>query len=190
MPDRIDKTLFLAGLGVFTLGQLLLNLLGPASQDQVPIDWAHWALILGAALLIPFAARLPRRGLGLLAGPVLIAGVLAVVGMCVIDFIFWSLPADLDRTLYENLSAEPAIWQVFMRWGPNEVFVAGLLLPSLLYFPVSRAGTGLVLAGALTMAVGTHWWNVAGYVLVIAGYALCFGFAPWTRSAPAAPAGG
>ena len=174
MPDRIDKALFLLGLLVYTAGQVMLRLTDTAMRDQHPVDFTHWLLLIGVVLLIPYAARLPRRGFHLVTGPVLILGIVAVIGMNILDFAFWALPPDLDGPFYEAVSDKQSVWWPFMRYGPNELFITAFVLPSLMLFKVSRIGTGLVIAGALTMAIGTQWFNVLGYVLVIAGYFLCF----------------
>ena len=174
MPNRTDQILFLSGLVLFMLGQVQLNLLGPASQSQAPIDWAHWTLLLGASLLIPFAARLPRTLFGSIAGIILIAGIVFIIGMNAIDFVFWGLDDEMDGQLYRAIVDEPAIWGVFMRWGPGEIFTTGIGLPSLLYWRRSRLGTGLVALGLAIMIFGTQWYNVIGYSVVTAGYFLNF----------------
>ena len=170
MPDRIDKSLFLLGLGVFTAGQVMLRFFDSAARSAMPIDVTHWLLLIGVLLLIPYAARLPREGFNRIVGPVLLLGIVATIGMNILDFVFWALPAGLDGDVFQVLRTEPSIWQPFMRLGPNEFFVTALVLPSLMLFKVSRIGTALVVAGAVTMAVGTEWFNVAGYVLMIGGY--------------------
>lgn len=188
MPDQLDKALFLLGLTLFTLGQVVLNILGPASQDQSPIDYAHWLLLIGSVLLIPLAARLPRRGFHLLSGPVLLIGIVCIIGMNAIDFVYWILPHELDMELYRHLVVQPSVWQPFMRFGPNELFITGLLLPSLGFIRFSDRKTwiasGLVVAGLASMIFGTQWFNVIGYSLVIVGYGLHF-FALNPRAATA-----
>ena len=117
---------------------------------------------------------LPRRGLSAIAGPLLLVGAVCVIGMCVIDFVFWALPPELDGPVYDRLSAAPSVWRPFMRFGANELFVAALVAPALGFWGRSRAGLALVAVGAATMAIGTQWFNVAGYAAMIAGYALGF----------------
>ncbi|WP_417493738.1 hypothetical protein [Maricaulis sp.] len=174
-PKRIDRILFIAGLAIYVTGQILINL-GPGfTEQQAPIDYAHWLLIIGVLFLIPFAGRLPRRNIHLIGIPLLLAGVCFVIGMCVIDFIFWSIPdAELKRALASHLIATAVIWEPFMVFGPNTIFNLGLLLPSLSYFRASRTGTILVILGTLVIVVGTQWFNVIGYLIVLAGYVLNF----------------
>jgi|GEM_PF-808934 len=175
-PGRVDHALFLAGLCVYTLGQVLINAQFSTRFADLPIDLSHWALILGVVLLLPFAGALPWRNVFLLAKPLLMAGIAFAVGMCVLDFVFWSLPGygEMEAQLATHLINTPVIWEPFMRWGSNEVFNAGLALPSLAYFRASRTGTALVLIGTLVIAIGTQWFNVIGYGVLTLGYVLNF----------------
>ncbi|WP_417470951.1 hypothetical protein [Maricaulis sp.] len=185
-PRYWDRVLFVAGLAIYTTGQVLINLGRDFVEAQTPIDFAHWLLLLGVLFLIPFTGRLPRRNLHLLTLPLLIAGIAAVIGMCLIDFIFWSLPAgDLENRLASELIATPSIWPVFITIGPNHVFSLALMLPSLSWYRASRAGTALVIIGTLTVMLGVQWFNVIGYAVLTLGYGLNFnGLRPPDRADP------
>ena len=175
MPTRLDRGLFLAGLAIYAAGQLVITLLGWEMQNQRPVDFAHWLLIIGVALLIPYAARLPRRGLQIIASPVLIAGIIAVIGMCMIDFVFWALPSgEVENEVASILMAEPSLWTVFMKIGPNEVFMTGLLLPALAFFRTARIGTALVVVSALGILFTPQMFNAGLYSVLTIGYWLCF----------------
>lgn len=174
-PGPSDRALFLVGLALYIFGQVLINLGQDFVEAQRPIDFAHWLLIAGVLFLVPFAARLPHRNIHLLTLPLLLAGIMFVIGMCVLDLVFWSLPdGDLERDIANHLVGTGAIWDPFMIYGSNHIFNAGLLLPSLSYFRKSPVGTGLVVLGTLVIVLGVQWFNVVGYVLVAAGYALNF----------------
>lgn len=174
-PRYWDRVLFVAGLAIYTLGQTLINLGREFVERQSPVDYAHWLLLIGVLFLIPFIGRLPRRNLHLVTLPLLLAGIAAVIGMCVIDFIFWSLPAgDLENQLASALIATPSIWPVFIEIGPNHVFSLGLMLPGLSWYRASRAGTLLVIAGTLIVVLGVQWFNVIGYAVLTLGYILAF----------------
>jgi hypothetical protein len=183
-PRYSDRVLFVLGLGIYTLGQVLINLGQGFVERQTPVDFAHWFLLIGGLFLLPFVGRLPRRNIHLITIPVLIAGIAFMIGMNVLDFIFWSLPNDeFEAELARRLIDTPVIWQPFITIGPNYVFTTGLVLPCLSYFKVSRTGVLLVIGGSLIMLVGTQWFNVVGYLVMIAGYVLCF-----DRLRPAPPA--
>jgi hypothetical protein len=178
-PRHIDRVLFIAGLVIYTCGQVLLNLGQDFVAAQRPVDFAHWLLLTGALFLIPFVARLPWRNLHLITIPLMLAGIASVVGMCVLDFVFWSLPeGELEREVAGHLIATHAIWQPFMAIGPNYIFGAGLLMPGLSYWDRSRAGVVLVIAGTAIIALLFHWFNVVGYVALTLGYGMCF---DWLR---------
>ena len=175
MPDRVERWTFIAGLVVFLAGQIGINAFGAMTKDEIAVDVIHWLMLIGVVLMIPFAANLPRKGLAMILSPLLLLGIVGVIGMCVIDFVLWSLPepqfrGDVARALIDT----GAVWQPFMRWGPGEVFVTGLALPSLLYVRESRWGSVLVAVGAFTMAAGTAWFNPIGYCFMIVGYVLNF----------------
>ena len=169
----LAKTLFLSGLLVYTCGQILINLGPEFTDNQRPIDYAHWLLLIGVLLLIPLTARLPRDWFSYIGAPILIVGIACVIGMCVLDFIFWSLPtSEQKQKLATHLINTPAIWTPFITVGPNIIFNVGLLLPSLSYFRRSKVGTILVIAGSLVIFIGTQWFNVIGYVIVLVGYSM------------------
>ena len=174
-PRRFDQIFFLIGLLLFALGQGLLAQGRDFISAQTPIDWAHWSLLIGALCMLPFVGRLPRRNLHLLSIPLLILGIAAIVGMNVIDFIAWSLPpGEFEDDVFSHLIATDVIWLPFIRYGPNEIFIAGLLLPTLSYFRVSRLGTALVYLGFVVMYVGPALFNMFGYLIMTAGYFLNF----------------
>ncbi len=183
MFDRIDAWLFVMGLVIFTLGQIAINAFGAMTKDEIPIDVMHWLMLIGAVLLIPFAARLPRRGLALVASPLLILGIVCVIGMCVLDFVFWSLPDDeLRGEVARRLMDTPMLWKPFIAWGPDDFFNLGLVLPTFLFFRVSKFGTAFVVMGTLSIVIGTSWFNVAGYVLITLGYFMNFDLLRQRRS--------
>ncbi|WP_300530323.1 hypothetical protein [Maricaulis sp.] len=175
-PERSDQALMITGLLLYIIGQTLLNLGPDFVARQQPIDFAHWSLLIGSVLFLPFIGRLPKRNIHLLTIPLFPAGVAAIIGMCVLDFIFWSLPpGELYRDVVNHLRSTPSIWGVFIVYGPNYIFGTALTLPSLSYWKVSRLGVMLVVGGSLLMAFTGRDWIVQGYILVTAGYFLCFG---------------
>lgn len=179
-PRRVDKILLVTGFLIFVFGQVLLNRGQDFVAAQQPVDFAHWCLLIGVVLFLPFVGRLPRRNIHLLTIPLMLAGITAVIGMCVLDFIFWSLPpGDLARDFYRHVSAEPSIWQVFITIGPGWVFGVAIALPSLSYWHVSRLGTGLVVFGAIFLGATGRDLIVPGYLIVTLGYVLCF---RWLRA--------
>jgi hypothetical protein len=177
MPDLYQKRLFFAGLVVFLAGQIAINTFGATTKDVTPIDFSHWLILVGVALMIPFASSLPRDGWRIVMTPLLLVGIISVIGMCVLDFVFWSLPDGAVRgDVARRLMDTPLLWKPFIAWGPNYVFNTGLALPCLLFVAQSRAGAALVVGGTLVIAAGPAWYNVVGYIALTIGYFLCFGY--------------
>ncbi|WP_339742817.1 hypothetical protein [uncultured Maricaulis sp.] len=174
-PRYWDRVLFIAGLVIYTAGQVLINLGQPFVEAQRPIDFAHWGLLVGVVLLLPFAGRLPRRNIHLVTIPLLLAGVAFTIGMCVLDFVFWALPnGEMENQVARQLIDTPAIWGPFITFGPNYILMPGVTLPALSYLKVSRIGPALVVLGVVVMFFGTHWFNVGGWAMILAGYLFCF----------------
>lgn len=177
MPDRIDKFLLILGFSIFLAAVIAINIVGAKTKDEISIDYIHWLMLVGTVLQIPFAARLPRRGISLLATFLILCGIVCTIGMCMLDFVFWSLPDDrLRGEVTRQLMDTPTVWQPFMMWGTEEVGYAGLVFASALYFAQSRLGTVLVVAGAICVIAGGSWFNVVGLGAVIFGFLLNFNF--------------
>lgn len=154
MLNCIDQILFLFGFVLFMLGQVQLNLFGFVSQLQVLIDWVYWILLLGVSLLILFVVCLLCILFGSIVGIILIVGIVFVIGMNVIDFVFWGLDDEMDGQFYCVIVDEFVIWGVFMCWGLGEIFIIGIGLFSLLYWWCLCFGIGLVVLGLVIMIFG------------------------------------
>lgn len=178
LPNRFDKFLFVAGIIVYLMGQTSISLIGAMTKDQIPIDVIHWLMLSGAVMMTPFAARLPRNGVGIIASPVLIIGIVCVIGMCTLDFVFWSLTDnELRSAVVRQLQETAVIWGPFISYG-GYIFTTGVALPSLSYFRTAPAGVALVVIGAITILSGPLWTNIPGYGLMGLGYAVIF---YWSR---------
>lgn len=100
------------------------------TKENIPIDVIHWLMLIGVSMLIPFAARMLRRGLALVASPLLILGIVCVIGMCVLDFVFWALPDDEFRAeVARRLMDTPMLWKPFIAWGPDDFLISVLSFP-------------------------------------------------------------
>ncbi|MEM7767353.1 MAG: hypothetical protein AAF253_07675 [Pseudomonadota bacterium] len=162
------------GLVVYLAGQVMIAM-GRGFVDRLqPVDYAHWCLLAGALLLVPFGMRLPPRPLSPLASGVLLVGVGGIVGMCVIDFLIWSLDAgEARRVFIDHAMATPVIWWPFIVIGPW-LFGIGIALVSLVYVPALRLGPILVVAGSLINALTTGWAGLVGHLLIVAGFVALF----------------
>lgn len=183
MVDRIDRILFITGLATYLVGQIAINAVGALHKVDIPFDYIHALMLAGVILLIPFAARLPRTFVGAIASPVLIIGIVSVVAMCVLDFVFWALPeGEMRNDVAQHLISTAVIWTPFMEWGPNEIFTIGLFLPALMYWRSAKVGLACVGLGAISIMAGPSWFNVAGYCLMLIGYSACFMIRPKASS--------
>ena len=89
-----NEILFLLGLLTYTVGQYLIFIYFNDLEklhNQEPIDFSHWLMIIGVLLLIPQIGNFPKSRWNYISFPSLIFGIGLIIGMCVIDFVFWSL---------------------------------------------------------------------------------------------------
>lgn len=174
MPNSLDKSLFLLGLLSYLGGQIWINVTGSMTKDQIAIDGIHWLMFVGAALMIPFAARLPRIGIAMIAGPAQLVGCVLIMGMCVIDFVLWSFPEpELRNAVVGQLTYTPPVWVPFIQLaGP--IFTVALALIALHYLFVSKIGSAVAVVGAIVVGAWGIGSNPYGYTAMIIGLALCF----------------
>jgi len=175
-PETLfDKRwLFVTGLAAYLGGQVLINMGRDFVDSLRPIDFAHWLLIVGVLLMIPYAANLPRTRVNLVASPVLVIGIAGIVGMCVIDLIIWSYPPAGGRTDFlRHLMDAPTIWTPFMTIGPW-LFGIGLAMASVSFLRSAPWGVLAVILGSTVSALTEGWYTVAAYALILVGYVICF----------------
>jgi peptidoglycan/LPS O-acetylase OafA/YrhL len=174
---KVYEYCFLIGLLAYTAGQFLIFVFFndiDALHAQEPIDFAHWSMLIGVLLLLPQATNFPKFNLNLVGTPLLILGIGLTVGMCVLDFVFWSIKSpELKGELAFHLIGSPAIWGPFMILS-GKIFNLGLLISSFSYFNISKTGPLLVLLGTFIIYAGGGWLNVLGYLVLTAGFSLCF----------------
>ena len=132
----LNKLLFLLGLLLFLIGQFLLAQGHEFVQNQSPIDFVHWFLLIWALCLLPQVLSFPNGVFSFIGKPLSIIGIAGLIGMCVLDFIFWSLSStELHVEFYSHISQEPSVWNPFMTIGPSsKVFNLGLLILAFNYF--------------------------------------------------------
>ena len=168
---------FLLGLLLYTVGQFLIFIFYndiEALHSQEPIDFAHWFMLIGVLLLIPQIGNFPKSRWNYISSPTLILGIGLIIGMCVLDFVFWSLKEpELKRQVSEHLINTPEIWKPFMKFN-GLLFNLGLLTSSFCYYQNSKTGTLLVLIGTLVIYIGGGWINVLGYTLLTIGFYINF----------------
>ena len=174
--DITNKILFLLGLAFLFIGQLILAKGNDFVYAQEPIDFGHWFLLVGVTLLIPQTVVFPKKIYSLIGIPLTLIGIVCIIGMCVLDFIWWSFPNEEMRNEFTNhISQVPSIWKPFITIGPSsKIFNLGLLILSLNYIKKSKLGIILVFIANLIL------WNIIplpyrvvfGYAITLIGFSV------------------
>jgi hypothetical protein len=170
------KILFLIGLAFFLIGQLILAKGNEFVYNQEPIDFAHWFLLVGVTFLIPQTVTFPNKIFSLVGIPLTLIGIICIIGMCVLDFIWWSFPDEEMRNDFTNhISQVPSIWKPFMTIGPSsKIFNLGLLILSLNYIKKDKLGITLVLIANLILwrIIPLPYRLIFGYAITLIGFSI------------------
>ena len=169
------RILFLIGIAFEILGQVLLAQGHEFVYGLRPIDFAHWSLLLGVVFLIPQVVSFPKKIVSYLGTPIAIIGIVCIIGMCVLDFIWWSQPNQEVRNEFAgHLSKFPSIWKPFISVGPGFLNL-GLFLLSLNYFKQNKLGVLMVFIATLIIyVIPIPFKLVVGYSLTLVGFGLIF----------------
>ncbi len=174
--DLTYKLFFTLGLLFLLIGQILLAQGNDFVYSQKPIDFAHWFLLVGAVCLIPQVISFPKKIFSLIGIPLTIIGIACIVGMCVLDFIWWSFPNEEMRIDFANhISKVPSIWKPFISIGPSsKVFNLGLLILSLNYLKKEKIGIVIIFIATLILwhIIPIPFRLVFGYSLTLIGFSL------------------
>jgi hypothetical protein len=170
------KILFLLGLAFELTGQILLSKGNDFVYSLKPIDFAHWSLLIGVFLLIPQVVSFPNRMFSYLGIPLALSGIVCIIGMCVLDFIWWSQPTQEIRNEFAgHLSKFPSIWKPFITSGPKYLNI-GLLFLSLNYFKQSKLGVIIIIFTTLIFVniIPIPFKMIVGYSLTLIGFGIIF----------------
>ena len=173
-----NKIFFLLGLIFFLIGQILLAQGNEYVYSQEPIDFAHWFLFVGAVFLIPQVVTFPKGIFSSIGIPLSLIGIACIIGMCVLDFIWWSFPTEGARLEFTNhISQVPSIWKPFISIGPSsKIFNLGLLILSLNYFKKEKIGVAIIFIATLILwhIIPLPFRLVFWYSLTLIGYSIIF----------------
>lgn len=172
---KSNGVIVVSGLILILLSQVLMSLGYAYLMSQRPIDFAHWALLLGALCMLGLWIDLPSsfsKNIGLVLMSI---GIGAVAGMCTIDFMLWAAQGnpDLKKALFELLASTPSIRYPFLIVGPG-LFYAGICIATYGLFLKYKWQVILVNIGALMIGLGHLILNnqivpVVGAVLLAVG---------------------
>lgn len=170
------KALFIAGLLFEVIGQMLLAKGNDFVYAQRPIDFTHWFLLLGVVLMMPQVVSFPNKIFSYFGAPIAIIGIVCIIGMCVLDFIWWSYETQEVRNEFAgHLSKFPSIWKPFITTGPSFLNV-GLLILSLNYIKQNKLGVLLIVLATLII-FGARFIPhrlIYGYLTTVIGFTIIF----------------
>ncbi|MDO6598170.1 hypothetical protein Q4512_14700 [Oceanihabitans sp. 2_MG-2023] len=174
--EFIYKSCFIIGLFFFLIGQIIMSKGNDFVYAQEPIDFAHWFLLVGVVLLIPQVVSFPKEIFSILGIPLTLIGITCIIGMCVLDFIWWSFPNEELRNQFTNhISKVPSIWKPFMTIGPSsKIFNLGLLILSFNYFQNNKTGIVIILIANLILwhIIPLPFRLIFGYAITLIGFIL------------------
>jgi len=149
------KIAAVSGLVLLTLSRLLLEQGNEFIAAQRPIDWAHFFMLVGAVLSLAFSYVFPKNIFNRIATPLTVIGVIAYIGMCAIDMVFWSFGEDFEsrNTLLGHLLNTPVIWIPFFVIGPA-IFFAALTTQVWFFIKKYPIPSILALIGSICLGLG------------------------------------
>ncbi|WP_408039009.1 hypothetical protein [Tenacibaculum amylolyticum] len=172
--NKLYDYLFLTGILFEVIGQLLFVLV--SVYDLKPIDFAHWSLFLGVAFAIPKMVNFPKGIITYIGTPIAMAGAICILGMCLLDFIWWSQPnQEIRNEFASHLSQFPSIWDVFIKKGTG-YFNIGLFILSLNYLRQNKLGVLVILIATLFIfgIIPIPYKMIIGYLTTLIGFGLLF----------------
>ncbi len=171
-----SKTVAIIGLGLLAISQILLSFGYEFLMSQRPLDFAHWALLLSALLMISLWFCLPANASKTIGLSLMTAGVGGIVGMCTIDFVLWAAHSDptLKGDLLALIMSNPLIQLPFLIIGPS-LFYGGMSIATYGLFKEHKVGVILLNTGALLIGLGfmafqSHLLPAIGSILLFVGF--------------------
>lgn len=172
------RIFFVLGLVFFLTGQVILAQGNDFVYSQRPIDFAHWFLLVGVVFMIPQTVSFPKKMVSFIGIPLVLTGIACIIGMCVLDFIWWSFPSEEARIEFtRHVSKVPSIWTPFITTGSSsKVFNLGLFLLSLNYFKQEKTGVVIIFLATLILLhiIPLPYRLIFGYALTLIGFSIIF----------------
>lgn len=150
-----SKGLIVIGLALIVLSQLLMSFGYDFLMAQRPIDYAHWALLLGSILMFGLWFHLPSNFSKNIGLTLMSIGIGGIVGMCVLDFLLWASHgnAEIKGELFNVISSSPSIKYPFLIVGPT-LFYTGICVSTYGLFIRAKWQVVTVNIGALMVGLG------------------------------------
>jgi len=163
------KYIGVIGLFLLIISRILLMQGNEFLTAQQPVDFAHWLMLIGAAMTISFSFVFPKSIINTVATSMTIIGIVAHIGMSAIDFVFWSFGDDFASRdeLLGHLINTPAIWLPFFTVGPAFLF-AGISTQAWQFIRSHTIFSILAIGGSLAIGFGQMVSN--NQILILIGY--------------------
>lgn len=169
------RYLAIIGLVFLIINQVMLLGGNEFIQNQHPIDYAHWLLLIGALFCLSLNYIFSNNIFSNLATILTSLGVVALIGQATIDFLWWSYGTDFDGMdkLMQQIMERPSIRIPFMTIGPA-LFYLGLIAHSSKFIKTHTIWSMLVIIGVIGNGLGSFAFDsrmliVFGHILLTIG---------------------
>ena len=165
------------GLVFLIVNQIMLLGGNEFIQNQEPIDYAHWLLLIGALLCLSLNYIFSDNIFSNIATILTSLGIVALIGQATIDFLWWSYGTDFDGMdkLTSQIMERPSIRIPFMTIGPA-LFYLGLSAHAVKFIKTHTFWSILVLIGVIGIGLGSFAFDsriimVIGHIILTIGIA-------------------
>lgn len=159
------------GLSFLILNHIMLLGGNEFIQNQQPVDFAHWLLLIGALLCLPINYIFSNAIFKDLASILTALGIVALIGQATIDFLWWSFGTDFDGIdkLTNQIMARASIRIPFLTIGPA-LFYLGLAAHAGKFLRTHIIYSLLVFVGVTGIALGAFAFD--SRILIVVGHIL------------------
>ncbi|GAA4273232.1 hypothetical protein U6A24_19965 [Aquimarina gracilis] len=159
------------GLIFLILNQVMLLGGHEFIQNQQPIDYAHWLLLIGALLCLSLNYIFSDNIFSNVATILTSLGIVALIGQSTIDFLWWSYGTDfkgMDK-LTTQIMERPSIRIPFMTIGPA-LFYFGLATHAGKFIRTHPLWPILTFIGVIGIGLGAFTFD--SRILIVLGHIL------------------
>jgi len=167
--------LAIIGLVFLNINQIMLLGGNEFIQNQQPIDYAHWLLLIGALLCLSINYIFSGTIFSDTASTLTSLGVVALIGQATIDFLWWSYGTDFEGMdkLTRQIMERPSIRMPFMTIGPA-LFYVGLVTHAGKFIKTETIWSVLTFIGVIGIGLGAFAYDsrmliVLGHILLALG---------------------
>ena len=157
------------GLIFLIINQIMLLKGNEFIQNQEPIDYAHWLLLIGVLLTLSLNYIFSDNIFSNVATVLTSLGVIALIGQATIDFLWWSYGTDYAgmNNLTNQIMSRPSIRIPFVTIGPA-LFYLGLATHAGKLMQIQPIWSIAALLGVVTIGLGSFTYD--SRILIIVGH--------------------